>query len=153
VIHSYFPETGWLFDELLEAETRLGKGGHLTGPGLAVDRYYSFFRKRTGHETVYGYIGDDHTPFLVRGVSVLHIVPSPFPRVWHKLSVSRRYQFLSDPSLISSVSQDDATALDSSTMRQWNLIMRVFMAGYLNLIPEPTPAERSHEELVRSVLR
>lgn len=49
--------------------------------------------------------------------------------------------------------QDDATALDSSAMRQWNLIMRVFMAGYLNLRPEPAPhVERSHEELVRSAL-
>jgi len=55
--------------------------------------------------------------------------------------------------LIPLVSQDDATALDSSTMRQWNLIMRVFLAGYLNLIPEPIPhVERSHEELVRSAL-
>jgi len=88
-IRSYFPETGWLFDELLAAETNLGKGGHLTGPALAADRYYSFFRKRTGYETAYGYIGDDHLPFLTRGVSVLHIISDPFPRVWHKLSVGR----------------------------------------------------------------
>lgn len=88
-VQSYFPETGWLFDELLNAETKLGEGGHLTGPASAVDRYYSFFQKRTGHETVYGYIGDDHTPFLSRGVSVLHVITSPFPRVWHRLSVSR----------------------------------------------------------------
>jgi glutaminyl-peptide cyclotransferase len=88
VVQSYFPETGWLFDELLSAETKLGEGGYLTGPASTVDRYYSFFKARTGHETVYGYIGDDHTPFLSRGVSVLHVITSPFPRVWHKLSVS-----------------------------------------------------------------
>ncbi|KAF9653275.1 hypothetical protein BDM02DRAFT_3087680 [Thelephora ganbajun] len=135
LIQSSFPETGWLFDEMLGAETKLGKRGHLTGPALAVDRYYSFFKKRSGHETAFGYIGDDHVPFLSRGVSVLHVISNPFPRVWHKLS-------------------DDATALDSSTMRQWNLIMRVFLAGYLNLMPEPIPhVERSHEELVRSALR
>jgi hypothetical protein len=86
-VQSSFPETGWLFDELLGAETMLGKGGHLTGPALAVDRYYSFFRKRSGRETTYGYIGDDHTPFLSRGVSVLHVISNPFPHVWHKLSV------------------------------------------------------------------
>lgn len=50
-------------------------------------------------------------------------------------------------------SQDDGMALDASTMRQWNLVMRVFLAGYLNLVPEPSAkAERSHEELVRNVL-
>jgi glutaminyl-peptide cyclotransferase len=49
--------------------------------------------------------------------------------------------------------QDDATALDASTMRQWNLVMRVFLAGYLNLMPDPSPhIGRSHEELVRNVL-
>ena len=86
-VRSSFPETGWLFDELLEAETKLGKGGHLTGPAVAVDKYYSFFRTRNGHETAYNYIGDDHTPFLLKGVSVLHVISNPFPRVWHKLSV------------------------------------------------------------------
>lgn len=86
-VESYFPETGWLFDELFAAETRLGERGHLTGPALAVDKYYSFFKTRTGHEVFYGYIGDDHVPFLSRGVSILHVISSPFPRVWHKLSV------------------------------------------------------------------
>jgi len=88
-VRSYFPETGWLFDELFAAETKLGELGHLTGPGLSVDRYHSFFRGRNGHEVTYGYIGDDHVPFLARGVSVLHIISDPFPRVWHKLSVGR----------------------------------------------------------------
>jgi len=130
---------------------KLGKGGHLTGPALAVDRYYSFFKKRHGHVTSWGNIGDDYTPFLSRGVSVLHIISNPFPRVWHTLSVGRWDCGRSNPPLISPYLQDDATALDPSTMRQWNLIMRVFMAGYLNLIPELTPhAGRSHEELVRT---
>lgn len=31
--------------------------------------------------------------------------------------------------------QDDASALDIPTMRRWNLILRVFMAEYLNLQP------------------
>ena len=152
-VHSSYPETGWLFDELLSAETKLGEGGHLTGPALAVDRYSSFFRARTGFETPYNYIGDDHTPFLSRGVNVLHIIANPFPRVWHQLSVGHQYRDFLDYSLISWISQDDATALDSSAMRQWNLIMRVFLAGYLNLIPDPSHAERAHEELVRNVLR
>jgi glutaminyl-peptide cyclotransferase len=95
-IQSYFPETGWLFDELLSAETKLGEEGHLTGPGSAADRYHSFFKKRTGQESVYGYIGDDHLPFLSRGVSILHVISSPFPRVWHTLSVGEDIAASSD---------------------------------------------------------
>jgi glutaminyl-peptide cyclotransferase len=31
----------------------------------------------------YSYIEDDHIPFQTRGVSILHIISSPFPSVWH----------------------------------------------------------------------
>ena len=30
-----------------------------------------------------GKISDDHLPFLDRGVPILHLIPSPFPSVWH----------------------------------------------------------------------
>ncbi|SCU98009.1 LAFA_0G14840g1_1 [Lachancea sp. 'fantastica'] len=30
-------------------------------------------------------IGDDHLPFLARGVSVLHLIPLPFPSYWHTI--------------------------------------------------------------------
>ncbi|NXS16656.1 QPCTL protein, partial [Mystacornis crossleyi] len=30
-----------------------------------------------------GPVEDDHVPFLQRGVPVLHLIPTPFPRVWH----------------------------------------------------------------------
>ncbi|XP_077049191.1 LOW QUALITY PROTEIN: glutaminyl-peptide cyclotransferase-like protein [Agelaius phoeniceus] len=32
-----------------------------------------------------GPVEDDHVPFLRRGVPVLHVIPTPFPRVWHTL--------------------------------------------------------------------
>ncbi|KAK5985541.1 Glutaminyl-peptide cyclotransferase [Trichostrongylus colubriformis] len=28
-------------------------------------------------------VGDDHLPFMKRGVPILHLIPRPFPRVWH----------------------------------------------------------------------
>ncbi len=31
-------------------------------------------------------VEDDHTPFLPFGVPVLHLIPIPFPQVWHKFS-------------------------------------------------------------------
>ncbi|NXI47494.1 QPCTL protein, partial [Galbula dea] len=32
-----------------------------------------------------GPVEDDHLPFLQRGVPILHLIPTPFPRVWHTL--------------------------------------------------------------------
>jgi hypothetical protein len=119
-------------------------------------------------------MGDDHLPFLRRGVSVLHVIAEPFPRVWHTLGVSVCYSihwstafpfpircaFVIDILLFHA--QDDATALDLPTLRAWNLILRVFFAEYLGLRPEllrrsepssPTypspPVRKSDHELVR----
>ncbi|KAI0040140.1 glutaminyl-peptide cyclotransferase-like protein [Auriscalpium vulgare] len=125
-VRSFFPDTGWLFDGLVRAEARLHAAGLLEQGELR-----SFFQKRTGQEQNLGYMGDDHVPFLKRGVSVLHVIAEPFPRVWHTLG-------------------DDASALDLPTLRRWNLIMRIFFSEYLGLRPdendkranylEPTPS-------------
>ncbi|KAH8826924.1 glutaminyl-peptide cyclotransferase-like protein [Flagelloscypha sp. PMI_526] len=111
---------------------RLGEGGHFTYSDptnkdlvhdMDKDKWVSWFLKRTTtHE--WGGIGDDHLPFLQRGVSVLHVISQPFPRVWHTL-------------------QDDASALDIPTMRRWNLILRLFFAEYLKLRPEDVETTRS----------
>lgn len=48
-------------------------------------------------------------------------------------------------------SQDNADALDLSTMRRWNLILRLFFAEYLKLQPddlEETSVSREPSELV-----
>lgn len=29
-------------------------------------------------------VRDDHIPFLLRNVPVLHLIPHPFPKVWHR---------------------------------------------------------------------
>lgn len=59
---------------------------------------------------------DDHIPFLKRNVPVLHIIPKPFPNVWHQ-------------------NTDTAAALDDATMLNWCLLMRVFVTEYLHLSP------------------
>lgn len=53
----------------------------------------SFFNKRVGNQVNGGGIDDDHRPFLKRGVSVLHVISTPFPHVWHKLSVRVSLRF------------------------------------------------------------
>jgi hypothetical protein len=49
-------------------------------------------------------IQDDHLPFIMRGVPILHVIPSPFPDVWHKMV-------------------DDGEHLDMGTTRDWARIV------------------------------
>jgi glutaminyl-peptide cyclotransferase len=87
-IQSYFLDTAWLFDGLVTAEMRLRDAGALDAAGKsAKDGWRSFFLPRHANDVNIGYIGDDHVPFLRRGVSVLHVIANPFPRVWHTLQV------------------------------------------------------------------
>ncbi|RDX56413.1 hypothetical protein OH76DRAFT_385330 [Lentinus brumalis] len=125
-IRSSFVDTAWLFDKIASAEKRLADSGAFVyeKDGVkAEDKFTPFFVPRAGPQFNFGGVEDDHIPFLKLGVDVLHIISSPFPHVWHTL-------------------KDDATALDIPTMRRWNLILRVFMAEYLNL----KPRELSREE-------
>lgn len=89
-IRSYFLDTAWLFDAMVSAERRLGESGAFTygnEMSMAPGKWRSYFTPRTTSTMNFGYMGDDHVPFLKRGVSVLHIIPEPFPFVWHRLAV------------------------------------------------------------------
>ncbi|CAG2215051.1 QPCT [Mytilus edulis] len=61
-----------------------------------------------------GGIEDDHIPFLRKGVKILHLISSPFPRVWHTMG-------------------DDETAIDYDVTDNFNRIFRTFVANYLRL--------------------
>ncbi|KAJ7074122.1 glutaminyl-peptide cyclotransferase-like protein [Mycena amicta] len=126
LIRSYNLDTAWLFDALVSAENRLGESGAFTyskEQEMAAGKWSSFFYKRTSASMNYGGIGDDHLPFQERGVDILHLITAPFPAVWHS-------------------TRDDASALHMPTLRRWNILMRVFMAEYLNL----RPAEKTSRE-------
>ncbi|KAL7283667.1 hypothetical protein ACG7TL_003103 [Trametes sanguinea] len=129
-IRSSFVDTAWLFDAMAAVEKRLAESGAFVygdeGQG-SQEKYTSFFVPRTGTWN-FGGIEDDHIPFQKLGVSILHIIANPFPRVWHTL-------------------KDDASALDVPTMRRWNLILRVFVSEYLNL--QPAKSSRSAREGAR----
>lgn len=66
-----------------------------------------------------GHVQDDHIPFLNRGVRVLHLIPSPFPSVWHTFD-------------------DNEQNLDRSTIQNLNKILQVFVLEYLNTRPNVT---------------
>jgi len=61
-----------------------------------------------------GGIQDDHLPFMARGVEVLHIIPSPFPRVWHEMD-------------------DDGDHLDLDTVEDWAKLVTAFAAEWMEL--------------------
>lgn len=97
-VQSYFLDTAWLFDALVSAEKRLTENSAF-GLDAEVKGFRSFFVPRRDMLN-HGYIGDDHVPFMQRGVSVLHVISSPFPRVWHTLKV-RLLTFLCNAVMLS----------------------------------------------------
>jgi glutaminyl-peptide cyclotransferase len=61
-----------------------------------------------------GMVQDDHIPFMARGVEVLHLIPSPFPDVWH-------------------TAQDDGAHLDIPTCEDWATLVTAFTAEWMDL--------------------
>ena len=59
-------------------------------------------------------VEDDHVPFMVRGVEVLHLIPIPFPKVWHEM-------------------EDDGEHLDLDTCGDWAVLITAFMAEWMEL--------------------
>lgn len=103
---SFFPETDQQYARLMNIEQTLASSQQLTG----ISASKKYFQNRRS----FNYIEDDHVPFFQRGVKILHVIPSPFPDVWHKLS-------------------DNASALHQPTIQDLLKIFKVFVAEYLNL--------------------
>ncbi|GAU99074.1 hypothetical protein RvY_10120 [Ramazzottius varieornatus] len=105
---NFFPETSNSYERMSVAENVLrsgnmlksaGRQGNMFQPGLVE----SWFR-----------VEDDHLPFQQRGVPILHLIPLPFPAVWHTPA-------------------DDASHLDFDSIDDLNAILRVFVCEYLDL--------------------
>lgn len=72
---------------------------------------------------------------MARGVEVLHIIPAPFPRVWHQLD-------------------DDGEHLDGPTVEDWGRLVTAFIGEYMNLegfFPTLAQAEARQESLRNGV--
>jgi len=107
-ISNYISETNSEFRHLAAVEAKLRGNNQLED----VPRIFRF-RKSWG---LFGppRIDDDHLPFQRRGVRVLHVIPYPFPSVWHKNS-------------------DNGGVIHRPTVTSLNRILRVFVAEYLRL--------------------
>lgn len=81
--YSYFPNTQNWYTRFIILEERLSEAGQIrygessVFTDLHMNRYFQPNALRSN------LIEDDHTPFLKLGVPILHIIPSPFPEVWH----------------------------------------------------------------------
>jgi len=105
---NYYKSSESYFNSLAEVETILkNKNLLLTSSSNNQNNFY--FNKSEGLvSTTQLFIDDDHKPFLHRNIPILHIIPYPFPDVWHKVS-------------------DDASALDEDTIKDLALIFKLFI--------------------------
>ncbi|ORX97263.1 hypothetical protein K493DRAFT_180857, partial [Basidiobolus meristosporus CBS 931.73] len=99
------------FGKFVELEERLAELD-LLSTSVSASNSAEYF-----HPELYGsYIDDDHRPFLSKGVPIVHLIPAFFPEVWHQMS-------------------DNADAIDHDTVLDFSLLIRAFVAEYLQLFP------------------
>jgi glutaminyl-peptide cyclotransferase len=112
-IPSYFPTTHWAYKVFAETEERLRKEG-LMETGKTGQWFYEKDKDTQGGYWYGGAVQDDHVPFLKRGVEVLHLIPSPFPGVWH-------------------TSEDDGEHLDKATVKDWARLTAAWLGGVMGV--------------------
>ncbi|VVC34817.1 Peptidase M28 [Cinara cedri] len=100
--YNYFLETTDLYKSLISSEITLNKTGCLNEYTSAYFRPMSSFLR----------IDDDHVPFLQKGIEIVHMIPHPFPKCWHKAS-------------------DNKDALHMPTILNLIKIIQVFIVSYL----------------------
>ncbi|KAF4592060.1 peptidase family M28 [Ophiocordyceps camponoti-floridani] len=106
-VPSYFSTTHWMYKMMSTIEKRM----------RALDLLESkppkpFLPDDEAMMAGMGGISDDHIPFMRRGVNILHIIPSPFPAVWHTMA-------------------DDGGHLDMATVRDWAKIVTAFVKQWM----------------------
>jgi glutaminyl-peptide cyclotransferase len=123
-VPSYFPTTHWAYQNMARVESRLRNLRQLKSSPNYIGRqstrptvekmWLSEGRKATNAGWLGGMIEDDHIPFMKKGVEVLHIIPNPFPWVWHR-------------------KEDDGPHLDIPTVQDWAQIVSGFSAEWMDL--------------------
>ena len=129
-VPSYFRTTHWAYQQMGELEKRLRSLQQFkSSPNHPSKRSQTASKdsgKRAADEPQFlkdtdndkkrfmSGIEDDHVPFMARGVEVLHLIPSPFPKVWHKMT-------------------DDGEHLDIDTVADWAKLVTAFAAEWLDL--------------------
>lgn len=111
-VPSYFKTTHWAYQNLATIEARLRSLGlQLSNPEHP---FLPESKKDSNNFNRAWGVQDDHIPFMARGVEVLHIIPTPFPRVWHKMD-------------------DDGEHLDLDTVEDWARMVTAFVGEWMDL--------------------
>lgn len=124
-VPSYFKTTHWAYQHLAAIELRLRTLGIMQS---GADSIFLPESKKAASQfnSAWG-VQDDHIPFMARGVEVLHVIPSPFPHVWHTMA-------------------DDGEHLDSATVEDWARMVTAFVGEWMDLEGYfPTPPKALHE--------
>ena len=109
-VPSYFKTTHWAYKKLAVLEAHFRDLSAFSSSG---DPWFPDYNKDEDR-WMGGMIQDDHVPFMARGVEVLHLIPTPFPRVWHQVD-------------------DDGEHLDMNTVSDWALLITAFAAEWMDL--------------------
>ena len=109
-VPSYYKITHWAYTKMADLEKRLRDHSLFRSSGST----WFYDLDKSNDRWMGGTIGDDHVPFMARGVDVLHLIPSPFPPVWHKMS-------------------DDGEHLDTDTTEDWAVLVTAFAAEWMDL--------------------
>ena len=130
---SWFRTTHWAYQLMAGLEKRLREMGEFkSGDGSA---WLTDAEKdaHTSSSAFHSYaMEDDHLPFMARGVEVLHLIPSPFPAVWHRM-------------------EDDGEHLDGPTVEDWAMLTTAFAAEWLELegfFDRPSRSERHDRQMI-----
>lgn len=111
-VPSFFRTTHWAYKNMANAEARLRSLKQLqTTPA---NPFLREMNKKESDRWLGGAIEDDHIPFQDRGVDILHMIPAPFPAVWHTMA-------------------DDGEHLDIPTVKDWAKIVTAFSAEWMEL--------------------
>ncbi|OAL52658.1 hypothetical protein IQ07DRAFT_563401 [Pyrenochaeta sp. DS3sAY3a] len=126
-VPSYFKTTHWAYKHMANVENRLRKLGLMKSSPNHASKAAKRKTKAPRAEPHFlpegdkqddafygGFVQDDHVPFMARGVEILHIIPTPFPRVWHEMT-------------------DDGEHLDADTVEDWAKLVMAFTAEWMEL--------------------
>lgn len=113
-VPSYFKTTHWAYKNMANLESRLRNLDLFRSSSLAKGVLWLSQASKPDSAFSPSRIGDDHVPFMQRGVEILHVIPSPFPRVWHRM-------------------EDDGEHLDMDTVEDWAVLVTAFVAEWMEL--------------------
>jgi glutaminyl-peptide cyclotransferase len=142
LVPSYFKTTHWAYKHMASVENRLRKLKLLRSSPNHPERMakrenkkpraepqFLYDEHKTSDSFIGGFVQDDHVPFMARGVEILHLIPSPFPMVWHEIT-------------------DDAEHLDMDTVEDCHCFRcRVDGIGWLFRLQDRRPTRLGSGEV------